>query len=152
MESHHKKDRAYLKKLCKALDVSENRLKEDEYNDWNIVGLRGHIFTDQEYWYLFTSPESVRKWNITKRQLSFMEVSQDGDDEGILRCNRMPSRFEAMEVRKVIGVRPTKKLTEEQRQALISRGYKHDRMGVSQSHIDLNEVPATLLAEGGRNA
>ena len=137
-QTNRSDDKKYLRKLLKALDASESRLKVDECGDWNIVGLRGHIFTEGDFWYLSVSPESVRKWNNTKKQLSFMTLHQDGDDEGILKCDRMPFLVEAMEVRKVIGIRPTKKLTEEQREALKIRLRTPNRMGVSQSHINLN--------------
>lgn len=137
-QANRSEDKKYLRKLLKALDASESRLKVDECGDWNIVGLRGHIFTDGNFWYLFVSPESVRKWNIIKKQLPFMTLHQDGDDEGILKCDRMPFLVEAMEIRKVIGIRPTKKLTEEQREALKIRLRSPNRMGVSQSHINLN--------------
>lgn len=139
MKLDHKADKDYLKKLSKALDSSEGRIKKDDYGYWNIVGTRGHISTETDYWYLYTSPESVRKWNIIKNQLSFMELHQDGDDEGILRCARMPFRDEAREVRKVIGIRPTKKLTEEQRQVLLRTNFTRDKQRVSQSLVSLNE-------------
>ena len=138
-QANRSEDKKYLRKLLKALDVSESRLKVDECGDWNITGLRGHIFTDGDSWYLFVSPESVRKWNIIKKQLSFMVPHQDGHDEGILKCDRMPFLTEALEVRKVIGVRPTKKLTDEQREVLKNRLRSPDRMGVSSLRIDLNE-------------
>lgn len=114
-------DKKYLVKLTKALDCSLGRLKLDECNSWNIIGTRGKISTDTEFWYLYTNPDSTRKWNNTKKQLSFMEIHQDGDFEGILRCSRMPLRDEAREVRKVIGVRASTQLTEEGRIALRNR-------------------------------
>lgn len=124
-------DKKYLKKLALALDISEGRIKLDECGDWNIFGTRGHISTETEYWYLYTDSGSVRKWNITKNNLSFMEPHQDGDSEGILRCSRMPFRDEAMAVRKVIGLRPRTKLTEEQRALLKIRFKSPSQQGVS---------------------
>lgn len=115
-------DRKYLKTLCEALNVSEGRLKTDEYGDWNIVGIRGHIFTEGDLWYVFVEKTSKRKWSSIKHKLSFMEVSQDGDDEGIFKLLRMPSQEEAEVVRDVIGLRSRPALTEEYRQTLITRG------------------------------
>lgn len=124
-------DKRYLKNLSKALDISEGRIKLDECGDWNIVGKRGHISTDTEYWYLYVKYEdSNRKWTNTKKNLNFMEVHQDGDDEGVLRLGRMPFRDEAMTVRKVIGVRPRTVLTEEGRAMLLRTSYKPDKQGV----------------------
>lgn len=116
-------DKRYLKKLTQALDVSEKRIKLDECGDWNIVGTRGHIHTETKFWYLYTQCETPRKWENTKKSLSFMEVHQDGDDEGILKLDRMPFRDEAMMIRKVIGLRPRTILTEEGR-ALIKNRFK----------------------------
>lgn len=126
-----KDDREYLKKLAKALDISEKRIKLDDYEDWNIFGSRGKISTDCDYWYLFTQCETDRKWTFTKKRLSFMEVHQDGDSEGVLRLARMPFRDEAMIVRKVIGLRPRTVLTEEQRQSLKIRLNSLSPEGVS---------------------
>lgn len=119
MKEHKKEDKAYLVKLIKALDVSLKRLKRDGCNDWNIVGIRGHISTDQEYWYLYIECETNKKWTYTKKHLAFMEVHQDGDSEGILKLSRMPFREEARTVRKVIGLRPKTVLTEEGRAQLV---------------------------------
>lgn len=126
-----KEDRNYLKKLAKALDISEKRIRLDEYQDWNIVGTRGKIFTDCDYWYLFTQSETDRKWTFTKKHLSFMEVHRDGDSEGILKLARMPFRDEAMTVRKVIGLRPRTVLTEEGRALLKIRLKTSSPEGVS---------------------
>lgn len=121
-QPNRQEDKRYLRLLTKALDVSEGRIKLDECGDWNIFGKRGHICTDSTgWWYLFTSCDTERKWNNTKKNLSFMEVSQDGDDEGILKLNRIPFRDEAQMVRKVIGLRPRTKLTEEGRELLKIR-------------------------------
>lgn len=115
-------DKRYLKNLSRALDISDGRIKLDECGDWNIVGKRGYISTDTEYWYLYVKYEnSNRKWSNTKESLNFMEVHQDGDDEGVLRLDRLPFRDEAMTVRKVIGVRPRTVLTEEGRALIRER-------------------------------
>jgi hypothetical protein len=115
------KDKQFLTTLCEHLECSKNRLHLDAYRDWNIQGTKGHIFTDLIYWYVYLSPESTRKWNNIKNKLSFMEVSQDGDDEGILKMKRMPSKEEAKILRKLVGLRISTKLTEEEVQQLKER-------------------------------
>lgn len=134
-QANRSEDKKYLKLLAQALDVSESRIKLDECGDWNIVGLRGKISTDGECWYLYTDCVTPRKWNVTKKNLSFLEVSQDGDWEGIFKSSRMPFRDEARAIRKVIGVRPRTVLTEEQRAALVNRLYSPSQEGVSSSGI-----------------
>lgn len=139
-------DKRYLKKLTEALNISEDRIHLDECGDWNIFGRRGKISTETEYWYLYTECFSARKWNNTKRKLSFMEVHQDGDTEGVLKCSRMPTEKEANEVRKVIGVRSRVKLTEEDLALLKNRLKFSSSKGVSASRIDLNHVPGRVVA------
>lgn len=147
MKNHRNEDKKYLKKLTKALDISERRIKLDECGDFNIFGRRGKISTDGEYWYLYTSRETSMKWTYTKKALSFMELHQDGDEEGVFRLSRMPYSEEARTVRKVIGVRPRTILTEEGRAALKIRLKTPSQEGVLSSRSDLNEVGGTLLAE-----
>jgi hypothetical protein len=138
MNKNKADDRKYLVKLAKALDVSEKRIKKDTYGDWNIVGIRGHISTEGDYWYVYCDCNSVRKWTFTKKQLSFMEIHQDGDDEGILKCSRMPFRDEAKEIRKVIGVRPKRVISEEHRAKLLSFSFPRSKQGVSGDSMRLN--------------
>jgi hypothetical protein len=138
-QANRLEDKKYLKKLALAADISESRIKLDECGDWNIKGIRGHIFTDGDYWYVYINQVGTRKWTSIRNLFYFMEITQDGDDEGVLRCNRMPSRDEAREVRKVIGVRPRTMLTEEQRAVLKNRFKSSSQRGVSSAGIDLND-------------
>jgi hypothetical protein len=145
MKSHNADDKRYLKKLTRALDISDRRIKLDGCGDFNIFGTRGKISTDGEYWYLCVQ-RTLRTWNNVKKNLSFMEVHQDGDEEGVLRLARMPFRDEASLVRKTLGVRPRTVLTEEGRAALKIRLKTPSQQGVSSSQIDLNEVGGTYAA------
>lgn len=130
MNVNKTEDKKYLVKLAKALDVSEKRIKLDAYRDWNIVGSRGHISTEGDYWYLYTQCETIRKWDNVKKNLSFMEISQDGDSEGIMKCDRMPYREESRIVRKVIGLRPRTVLTEAGREMLLRTSFTRATEGV----------------------
>lgn len=138
-QPNRQEDKKYLKKLTQALDVSEGRIHLDGCGDWNIVGTRGYIHTDTDYWYLYTQCDTDKKWMNTKKALSFMEVHQDGDSEGIMKLARMPFREEARAVRKVIGLRPRTVLTEEQRAVLLRTSYKRDKQGVYSDSMRLNE-------------
>lgn len=146
MKSHKTEDKKYLRKLTKALDISDRRIKLDKCGDFNIFGTRGKISTDGEYWYLYASRDTGMKWTYTKKALSFMELHQDGDEEGILRLARMPYSEEARTVRKVIGVRPRTVLTEEARALLKSRLKVPAQRGRLSESIDLNEVGGTHAA------
>lgn len=139
-EINHKDDRKLLLELLEHLDVSDNNLKRDELDYWNIVGRKGHIFTDSKLWYVFVSCESKRKWTAVKAKLKFLEISQDGDAEGILKQERMPSQEEAEVIREVLGLRKRPIYTEEYRATLIERGKNLVNKGVSHSLSDLNEI------------
>jgi len=39
--------------------------------------------------------ESVRRWKNVKKRLAFRRISQDGDDEGCLHLDRLPTAHEA---------------------------------------------------------
>jgi|SRR5882672_3083988 len=138
-------DKLYLQRLSTNLRVSYSRIKLDECGDWNIVGDNGHIFTECVFWYIYVSPGSKRKWNSIKDKLHFMIVSQDGDEEGILKLDRMPNVEEAKLVRKVLGMRIRTELTEEERASLKNRFNNPSPEGVSRSRINLNEVPARVV-------
>lgn len=79
----HKKDKALLTSLCKALCISKKHLYRDELN-WNICGKGMWIDTDSEFWYFHLYGKSIRDYNNYKKNLRFMEVWIDGDDEGVL--------------------------------------------------------------------
>jgi len=115
-------------------------MKVDECGDWNIVGVRGKINTDGNTWYVFVNSETSRKWSFTKKMLDWMKIHIDGDSEGVLKLNRMPFRDEARDIRKVIGLRPSTKLTEEGRALLKNRFKNAYTEGVSASRIDLNRL------------
>lgn len=131
-------DKRLLNTLSKYLKISPSRMRLDVYGDWNVVGKKGKIFTDGQLWYLYVSPENSRVWNNIKKKLAFMDLSQDGEDEGILKLERMPSESEAKVVRKVLGMRISTILTEERRAKLLETSYSPDTEGVSGSNIDLN--------------
>lgn len=120
-QADRSEDKKLLMKLSDCLETSYQRIHLDECGDWNIYGSKGKIFTDAKLWYVYFSCGSKRGWNNLKARLKFMEVSQDGDAEGILKLERMPTEKEAEKLRKDIGLRKRTILTEEQRAELIIR-------------------------------
>lgn len=114
-------DKRLLQRLSNCLETSYQRIHLDECGDWNIFGGRGKVFTDASMWYVCFECNSKRSWNNLKVKLRFMEVSQDGDEEGILKLSRMPTEKEAEKLRKALGLRKRTILTEEQRAELKIR-------------------------------
>ncbi len=81
-----------------------------------ITGKSGHIFGDGTGYAIFVSTdESPRRWTNTKKRLAFCNVSQDGDDEGVLALDRLPTPEEASIIREAIGIRKRRHLSAEER-------------------------------------
>jgi hypothetical protein len=100
-------ERASLEKLREALNGALNSLRRDECDNWRLKGSRGHIYSDGDGWVLFVACRSSRHWTSTKKRLAFCRITQDGDDEGCLRLDRLPTEAEADEIRHVTGLRQT---------------------------------------------
>jgi hypothetical protein len=102
-------DKAELKRLLSALNAAKTSLRLDECRAWRINGRRGHIaaWGDGKSWLLFVQCRSARHWTATKARLSFCRVTQDGDDEGVLRLDRLPTKAEAAAIRKALAIRQT---------------------------------------------
>jgi hypothetical protein len=68
--------------------------------------------------------ESGTAWTYAKRALKFAEVSQDGDEEGILFMSRLPTAEEARAIRRYLGIPKKAELSEDtlaiRRAALVS--------------------------------
>jgi hypothetical protein len=102
-----KADRDVLRGLLLALDVSKRTLQRDECGAWCIRGRQGHVYTwgPSEGWLLFCDGHSPRKWSAIKRRLSFSKLTQDGDTEGCLRLFELPTREQAVAIRKALGLK-----------------------------------------------
>jgi hypothetical protein len=100
-------DRAQQRSLLTALNASDRALRRDECGAWCISGERGSIHTwgDGGTWALYVVCRSARHWTATKARLSFCAVTQDGDDEGVLKLHRLPTADQAAVIREVLGVR-----------------------------------------------
>src|SRR5262245_24428537 len=99
-------DKAQLQTMLVALDAARNQLRLDECRCWNIRGKRGYAATwgDGKRWFIYCAPGSARKWNNFRRALSHLgKCTQDGDDEGNIRIDRLPTPEEAGLIRKAVG-------------------------------------------------
>jgi hypothetical protein len=64
---------------------------------------------------------SAKRWNLAKQRLSFCRVTQDGDWEGCLHLDRLPSAEEAATIRDVLRTRRRRQLSEGERQVVADR-------------------------------
>jgi hypothetical protein len=97
-----------------ALDASPRAMRRDACGDRAIVGSCGHVYADGAGFLLYVSTaESARRWTNVKRRLGFCRVTQDGDDEGCLHLDRLPTPEEAALIREVVGIRKRRMVTAE---------------------------------------
>jgi hypothetical protein len=108
-------DRTYLETLLTAIDASPIALERPNCRGWvgdyQITGKLGHVLADHPGYLLYVTG-TVHRWKKAKRILPGT-VTQDGDDEGILRLERLPTPTEADAIRDVIGIRRRRHLSPE---------------------------------------
>jgi hypothetical protein len=118
-----------LLRLLEALNASSVVLGRDMWRDeYAIRGRRGHIYSDGTGYLLYVTMEdrgdqqpSAKRWNFAKQRLSFCRVTQDGDWEGCLHLDRLPSPDEAATIRDLLRIRRRRQLSETDRQEVADR-------------------------------
>ena len=94
-------DRLHLDAFLTAVDASPGAFERPNCRGWigdyQITGKHGHVLADQ--------PGFLRILRGT--------VTQDGDDEGIIRLDRLPLPAEAEAIRDLIGIRKRRHMTPE---------------------------------------
>ena len=116
-----KYERAHLETLLTALSATRRAFWRDTCGDWAIWGKRGHIYADGSGFLLFVSPGFKRGWSNTKRKLDFCRVTQDGDDEGCLHLDHLPTPKEAELIRHALRIKRKRQLTPDQRATRAAR-------------------------------
>jgi hypothetical protein len=61
---------------------------------------------------LFVTTDSARAWTAAKKALSFAKVWNDGDEEGSLILDRLPTPSEATLIRRYVGVPKRREVSE----------------------------------------
>jgi hypothetical protein len=115
------KQRPALQRFAAALDSRASALRRDECGDWAIWGTNGHIYAVPEGFQLMIGCDfgyvrwtSARGWESAKKRLGFGKVTQDGDCEGSIILDRLPSKPEAAEIRDILGIPKRVELSEGQ--------------------------------------
>ncbi len=138
IRTDRKADRELLLRLAEALQVAKSNIHRDPCGDWNLAGRRGHVSTDGTSLYLHLSFETKRRWESAKRMLG-EPVSQDGDDEGVIKLLDLPAGEKVIQIRKLLGLRKVAPLTDGQRSTLSRFHFARDK----SPHSDgLSEVAA----------
>lgn len=100
-------DRKQQRALLLALNAWDRALRRDDCGAWCISGTRGSVHTwgDGVSWALYGACRSARHWTATKARLSFCAVTLDGDEEGCLRLQQLPTAAQANVIRDALGIR-----------------------------------------------
>lgn len=115
---------ADLGQLIEALNASLTTRCRDENGDWRVAGKLGHIYAQPEGFYIYYAPNSIRMWNAGKKEMGFCKVTQDGDDEGFLLLNRLPTAVEAGIIRDRLGIRRRKVISDAERERLAKTAFR----------------------------
>jgi hypothetical protein len=131
-----KYERAHLETLLTALSATRRAFWRDTCGDWAIWGKRGHIYADGSGFLLFVSPGFKRGWSNTKRKLDFCRVTQDGDDEGCLHLDHLPTPKEAELIRHALRIKRKRHYTPDQLASITDRLSENATGGPSKAaHI-----------------
>jgi hypothetical protein len=141
--------RPALLEFAKALVSRDSALRRDECGDWRITGSHGHIYAipgtlDRRTtpgFQIYVRRDSVREWSAARKALTmarptghpafskvepFCNLTNDGDDEGMLFLNRLPTADEAETIRRYCGIAKKRTFDEEQladmRKRLLAAG------------------------------
>jgi hypothetical protein len=112
---------AHLETLLTALDATPLALRRDGCGDWAIKGKRGHIYADGNGFLIVTTADSIRLWANTKAKLTFCRVTQDGDDEGCLHLDHVPTPAEADLIRDALKIKRKRHYTPDQLASITDR-------------------------------
>jgi hypothetical protein len=107
-------DREHLSAFLTAVDASPTALERPNCRGWmgdyQITGKHGHVLADHPGYLLYVTG-TVQRWKKAKRILPGT-VTQDGDDEGIVRLDRLPTPVEAESIRDLIAIRKRRAVAE----------------------------------------
>ena len=150
------RQRPALLELVKALGCRDSALRRDECGDWRIEGRSGHIYAvpgsldrpETPGFQIYVERESVREWSFAKKALKpFANLTNDGDDDGMLFLDRLPTADEAEVIRQYIGIAKKRVLSETELARLRLTGFRsggHDQ----REKPALGDLAATPRAAG----
>jgi hypothetical protein len=117
-----KYERAHLETLLTALNATPRALRRDSCGDWAIKGKRGHIYPDGSgFLIVVNTADSIRLWANTKGKLAFCRVTHDGDDEGCLHLDHLPTPAEAGLIRGALRIKRKRQHTPDQLATITAR-------------------------------
>jgi hypothetical protein len=89
-----------------------------------IHGRAGRVYRLPEGFYLYCDPGSARAWGFVKKALDFCKLMQDGDGDGYLFLDRLPTSAEAALIRDKLMIRKRRVLSDEERERLARTSFR----------------------------
>jgi len=103
--------RPEILKFADALGSRDAALRRDECSDWRINGKCGQMYAvPGGYQIVFLG--TPRGWSFAKSAMAFAKPTQDGDGEGCLFMDRLPTEAEAAIIRDKIGIPKKREIDE----------------------------------------
>ncbi len=125
------RQRAALISFAKALGSRDSALRRDECGDWRIEGSHGHVYAigglvgakpPRRGYQMFVMDWTARGWKAARDALPGV-VCNDGDDEGAIFLDRLPTATEALAIRKWLGIAKRRVLTDAELDRLRQVGF-----------------------------
>jgi hypothetical protein len=137
-------DRAQQKLMLAVLNAWDRALRRDECGAWCISGTCGtlHTWGDGKSWALYVSCNSGQHWTWVKKKLSFCTVTQDGDEEGVLRLDQLPTPDQANIIRHVLGIQKRREVSADVLRRL--KTFAFDRKPRSTASVDPDNGGSTF--------
>lgn len=107
--------------MAAQLEISLVHLRRDECGDWSLLGRFGRVYSTASGFLIIISGWAendapwltARGWNNCKKDMEFMTLKNDGDEDGAFMFDRLPTASEASLIRKYVGLRKKKNVSEE---------------------------------------
>jgi hypothetical protein len=132
------RQKAALTELAQALNCRPAALRRDECGDWRIVGRFGHIYAIpgaiqrhnvEGFQIYFRGADEFREppsgssgWHHAKQAMAFAQVTNDGDGEGVLFLDRLPTAAEGDLIRDKLRIPKKREMSEAALEHLASVG------------------------------
>jgi hypothetical protein len=137
--------RPALVRLVEALGCRDAALRRDECGDWRVVGKFGHIYAlpgaldklgCEGFQIYFRGsvefeepPKGSKAWAFAKQATSSATVANDGEGEGMMFLDRLPTADEAAIIRDKLGIPKKREISDAEAERLQA-------MGFSRSHVE----------------
>jgi hypothetical protein len=129
--------------FVKALGCRDAALRRDECGDWRVSGRRGGIYAvpgslarpKTPGFQIIVQCQSMREWSYAKKALTpFTDLTNDGDDEGTLFLDHLPTPAEAELLRQYVGIAKKREMSEAELERLKAMGHRFQkRDGVEEA-------------------